>query len=49
MLPDPMPYLANLEDPRRETKNKLHNLGDIVMIVLCAVLSGIEDQGNRAM
>ncbi|QPK65198.1 ISAs1 family transposase [Methylomonas sp. LL1] len=43
MLPDPMPYLANLEDPRRETKNKLHNLGDIVMIVLCAVLSGIED------
>jgi hypothetical protein len=43
MLPDPRPYLADLDDPRRETKNKLHILGDIVFIVLCAVLSGIED------
>jgi len=43
MLPDPMPYFADLVDPRRETKNKLHKLTDIVMIVLCAVLSGIED------
>jgi len=32
-----------LEDPRRETKNKLHKLGDIIMIVFCSVLSGIED------
>ena len=43
MLPDPRPHFAELKDPRRETKNKLHKLGDILMIVLCAVLSGIED------
>lgn len=43
MLPDPRPYFADLEDPRRETKNKLHPLGDIFFIVLCSVLSGIED------
>ena len=43
MLPDPRPYFAELCDPRRETRNKLHPLNDIVMIVLCAVLSGVED------
>jgi predicted transposase YbfD/YdcC len=43
MLSDPRPYFAELTDPRRTTKNKLHRLGDIVFIVLCAVLSGIED------
>lgn len=43
MLPNPMPYFQDLKDPRRETKNKLHKLSDILMIVLCAVLSGIED------
>ncbi len=43
MLPNPQPYFAHLPDPRRETKNKLHKLGDMVMSVLCAVLSGIED------
>lgn len=43
MLPNPMAYFADLKDPRRETKNKLHKLCDIVMIALCAVLSGIED------
>jgi predicted transposase YbfD/YdcC len=43
MLPNPQSYFADLPDPRRETKNKLHKLEDIVMIVLCAVLSGIED------
>lgn len=42
-LPDPRPYFAELEDPRRKTQNKLHPLGDIVMIVFCSVLSGIED------
>ena len=41
-----MPYFADLQGPRRATKNKLHNLSDIVMIVLCAVLSGIEDWGG---
>lgn len=43
MLPDPRPYFEELTDPRRETKNKLHSLIDIVMIVLCAVISGVED------
>jgi hypothetical protein len=47
MLPDPRPYFANLPDPRWETRNKLHPLNDIVMIVLCAVLSGIEDWVGR--
>ncbi len=43
MLPDPRPYFADLPDPHRETRNKLHPLNDIVMIVLCAVLSGVVD------
>jgi len=43
MLPDPRPYFADIPDPRRETRNKLHKLQDIVMIVLCAVISGVED------
>ena len=43
ILPDPRPYFADLRDPRRETRNKLHRLHDIVMIALCAVLSGEED------
>jgi predicted transposase YbfD/YdcC len=43
MLPDPRPYFAEVSDPRRETRNKLHALHDILMIVFCAVLSGIED------
>jgi predicted transposase YbfD/YdcC len=46
MLPqllDPRPYFASLPDPRRETRNKLHKLHDILMMVLCAVLSGVED------
>ena len=46
MLPqllDPRPYFADLPDPRRETRNKLHPLQGILMIGLCAVLSGVED------
>ena len=46
MLPqllDPRPYFADLPDPRRETRNKLHSLHDILMMVRCAVLGGIED------
>src|SRR5512143_2071314 len=42
-LLDPRPYFANLPDPRHETRNKLHKLHDILLIVLCAVLSGVED------
>ena len=43
MFPDPRPYLTDLDDPRRQNKNKLHKLEEVVFIVLCAVLSGIED------
>ena len=43
MLPNPQPFFANLPDPRRQTRNKLHKLEDIVMITLCAVLGGYED------
>ena len=46
MLPhrlDPRSYFAHLPDPRRETRNKLHKLHDLLMIVVCAVLSGVED------
>lgn len=43
MLPDPRPYFAGLSDPRREAKSKLHKLSDILMIVFCAVLRGVED------
>lgn len=46
ILPDPRPYFAKLEDPRRETKNKLHKPSDILMIVFCAILSGVEDWVN---
>ena len=28
-LPDPRPYFSEIEDPRRETRNKLHKLEDI--------------------
>ena len=43
MLPNPQTYLKELPDPRVETKNKLHKLEDILMIVLCSLLSGIND------
>jgi len=42
-LLDLRPYFANLPDPRRVTQNKLHSLHNILLIVLSAVLSGIED------
>jgi hypothetical protein len=43
MLPDPGPYFAHRVDPRRETRNTLHKLEDLLMIVFSAALSGIED------
>lgn len=43
MLANPQAYFAELPDPRRTTRNKLHKLEDIVMITLCAVLCGFED------
>lgn len=42
-LLDPRPYFANLPDPRRVTRNKLHFLQDILLIVLSAVRGGIEE------
>ena len=32
-----------IEDKRRNTKNKLHNLIDIIIITVCAVISGAND------
>jgi hypothetical protein len=43
MLPNRQPYFESLPDRRRETKNKLPKLQDMVMITLCAQLSGVED------
>jgi predicted transposase YbfD/YdcC len=43
MLANPQTYFAELPDPKRQTRNKLHKLEDIVMITLCAVLCGFED------
>jgi predicted transposase YbfD/YdcC len=43
MLANPQTYFADLPDPRRQTRNKLHKLEDIVMITLCAILCGFED------
>ncbi|MDY6994498.1 MAG: transposase family protein [Pseudomonadota bacterium] len=43
ILPNPLPYFERVPDPRRETKNKLHRLTDIIMITLCGLLSGVED------
>ncbi len=53
MLPqllDPRTYFADLPDPHRETRNKLHKLHklhDILIIVLCAVLSGPGNHRER--
>lgn len=55
MLPDPLPYFARLTDPRCSSRNKLYKLTDILMMILCAVLSGcevwqsIEDFGHENM
>jgi hypothetical protein len=34
--------LADLPDPRRDTKNKIHPLTDILVIATCAVIAGAE-------
>lgn len=43
MLANPQTYFAELPDSRRQTRNKLHKLEDIVMVTLCVVLCGSED------
>ncbi len=53
MLANPKTYFSQLSDPRRETKNKLHLLEDIIIISLCGAICGyddwvsIEDFGNE--
>jgi predicted transposase YbfD/YdcC len=43
MFGNPEPCFEALTDLRRENKNKIHKLSDIVFLVLAAVISGIED------
>jgi len=43
MFGNPESCFEALTDPRRENKNKIHKLSDIVFLVLAAVISGIED------
>ena len=41
----PLPLLtvfADVPDPRRETANKLHRLGDVLVLATCGVLGGAE-------
>ncbi|WP_044408875.1 ISAs1 family transposase, partial [Thiomicrospira microaerophila] len=49
MLANPQPFFDQIADPRRETKNKRHNLSDILTITLCSVLSGMDDWHAIAM
>jgi predicted transposase YbfD/YdcC len=41
-LPPLMKYFANIEDPRRETKNKKYPLIDVIVIAFLAVISGAD-------
>ena len=41
----PLPLIAvfaEVPDPRRETENKLHRLGDVLVLATCAVIGGAE-------
>ncbi len=42
MTPTLASVFADLPDPRSETANKLHRLGDILTIATCAVIAGAE-------
>ena len=41
-LPPLMEYFANIEDPRRETKNKKYPLVEVIVIAFLAVMSGAD-------
>jgi len=41
-LPPLMEYFANIEDPRRETKNKKYPLIEVIVIAFLAVMSGAD-------
>jgi DDE_Tnp_1-associated len=42
-LPNPLPYFAQISDPRRETRNKRHLLEGILALTLCGMLAGADD------
>jgi predicted transposase YbfD/YdcC len=44
-----VPHFESLTDPRRDNANKLHRLADIVFLVFCAILSGVEDWVGMAI
>ena len=41
-LPPLMEYFADIEDPRRETKNKKYPLIEVIVIAFLAVMSGAD-------
>lgn len=43
LLPNLFPYFAQINDPRRETKNKRHLLEDILVLTLYGVLVAADD------
>lgn len=45
MLPDPRHYFADLADPAAKPKINCTN-SPIIMIIFCAILSGIKDWGR---
>ncbi|STZ64306.1 Transposase [Moraxella lacunata] len=53
MLTNPIDYLSQVHDPRRQNKSLLHPLKNILTIALTAVICGyhdwvdIEDFGNE--
>ena len=36
-------YFSEVSDPRRETKNKLHKLKEILVLVILAVICGADN------
>lgn len=45
----PLPLIAvfaEVPDPRRETENELHRLGDILVLATCAVIGGAESRDS---
>ena len=43
MLTNPIAYLSQIEDPRRQNKNLLHPLKNILTIALTGILCGYSD------
>lgn len=49
MFSNPQPFFESIDDPRRDNKNKIHKLWDIIFIVLAATMSGIEEWAGMEM